>query len=320
MSKPSNTVHLYAGFSGGLTSSLLLQPLDLLKTRLQQSNGATLTKELRKITNIRELWKGTLPSCVRTSVGSGLYLSCLNVLRTNLAAYHQKHDLVPVRQTSSSTLPKLTMQENLATGALARSIIGFCTMPVTILKVRYESTLYNYTSINQAVRSIYYAQAPGESLTAMRGSLRNFFKGYWVTTARDAPNAGLYVLFYEKLKLLAPKFLAHEDSAMFSTSTSAMINSVAAFTSSCLSTAITAPFDTIKTRLQLLGDTKNGRITTSRQVLVHILTKERFVNLFDGLSMRLLRKGLSAGIAWCIYEELVKLSATTNSQETVLKG
>ena len=54
-------------------------------------------------------------------------------------------------------------------------------MPVTVIKVRYESDLYNYKSISSASRSIF----------AQEG-LKGFFSGFGATAVRDAPYAGLY--------------------------------------------------------------------------------------------------------------------------------
>ena len=82
---PDATVHLLAGAIAGLVSAVTLQPFDLLKTRLQQQQQlttqevrTTLTKELKKLTRVKDLWRGTLPSTLRTSIGAGLYFTTLS--------------------------------------------------------------------------------------------------------------------------------------------------------------------------------------------------------------------------------------------------
>ncbi|KAH3683164.1 hypothetical protein WICPIJ_005861 [Wickerhamomyces pijperi] len=296
--KQKNYSHLVGGFLGGLTSSVILQPFDLIKTRLQQQNGNTLKATIKGIKSYKELWRGTLPSALRTSIGSGLYLSSLNIFRTTLAnaKLHKQTHKDHAAQLSSSSLPKLSMAENLMTGSLTRGFVGWLTMPITIIKVRYESTMYNYKSITEAAKSI--KQTEG---------IRGFFSGFLATAARDAPYAGLYVLLYEKLKLVVPKVILIEESrgnsgTVFNTSTSALINSISAFTAASLATTITAPFDTIKTRMQL-NPTRFRKFT---QTGLHILRNEKAMRLFDGLSLRLTRKAFSAGIAWGIYEEIIK--------------
>lgn len=290
--KTKASSHLIGGFVGGLCSAVTLQPLDLLKTRLQQSKNITLWAAFKQADSIQSLWRGTLTSAIRTSVGSALYLSSLNVMRTALASSKKGGTLV----SKSSKLPQLTMYENLLAGALARGLVGYITMPVTVLKVRYESTLYKYNSISEATRDIYFKEG-----------IRGFFRGFGPTCLRDAPYSGLYVLLYEKSKVLIPKLLPgkmirYESNGSFTTYTSTTINALSAVSSASLATTVTAPFDTIKTRMQL----EPSKFTSFLRTFLMIVREENPMQLFSGLSMRLARKALSAGIAWGIYEELVK--------------
>lgn len=283
------TTHLLGGFAGGLTSAIILQPFDLLKTRLQQEKSSTLWRLLKGINSPTQLWRGALPSCIRTSVGSALYLSTLNKVR--LAMSKGK-----ISNQGSSYLPKLSVYENLLSGAITRAFIGFITMPITIIKVRYESTLYNYTSMRDAVSHIYVTEG-----------LRGFFNGFGATVMRDAPYAGLYMLFYEQLKCaipqIAPKSLIQvNEDGRFTTYTSSIVNGSSAFAAAVVATIITGPFDTVKTRMQL-NPIKFNRFSYT---IWHIVRRERIKNLFDGISLRLTRKAFSAGIAWGIYEELIK--------------
>lgn len=319
----SAQAHLAAGFVSGLTSSVLLQPLDLLKTRVQQQTYDTsrskasaaaagaakiphavapksLLATVREIDSVAALWRGTAASAIRTSVGSALYLTMLNATRTYLANSTASSST----SHSSSKLPKLTMYANLASGAAVRGVVGFITMPVTVVKVRYESSLFAYTSLGHAVRDIY----------AHLG-VAGFFKGWGVTFLRDAPNAGLYVLFYEMWKDIlsksallmgVPTSAEHhqqqQNARLFNTSTSALINSSSAVLSAGMATTITGPFDTIKTRVQL----DPVRYTSVWKTVRVIVAEEGARGLFDGLSLRMARKAMSAGISWCIYEELVR--------------
>ncbi|CAL1204575.1 unnamed protein product [Candida parapsilosis] len=295
---PDATAHLLAGASAGLISAITLQPFDLLKTRLQQQQftnkhevRTSLVKELKKLTKIKDLWRGTLPSALRTSIGAGLYFTTLSKMRSAWAMYKEKRNGKIDIKSESSILPKLTPMENLTTGFVARAIVGYITMPITVLKTRFESNLYNYNSI---------LQPDGQpKIPPSQGSIKNFFRGSTATLIRDCPYAGLYVLTYESFKndllpTLIPRHLGGEYHA-------GLINSTAAVLAATTCTTITAPFDAIKTRLQL---TDGGSI---RKTVVKLLHEDGGVkNLFRGLSLRLGRKGVSAGISWFIYEELIK--------------
>ncbi|EGV65529.1 hypothetical protein PSN45_002472 [Yamadazyma tenuis] len=291
----SSKKSLAAGGLAGLTSSVMLQPFDLLKTRLQQQKqhnlnyNTTLVKEIRKLKNFKELWRGVLPSCLRTSMGSAIYLTLLLKSRFYLSSFKIDSTVLP----SSSILPKLSHLQNLSVGFVVRAIAGYITMPITIIKTRYESNIYSYNSMYESVEGIYF---DGKNSP---GTIRNFFKGSLVTLSRDCPYAGLYVLFYEwfKTDLYRIASRSHQDHLK-----GGVTNSASAVLAASLATTITAPFDAIKTRMQL--SSTHASISQTMKILVSEPGGMR--NLFKGLSLRLSRKGLSAGISWCIYEELLK--------------
>ena len=249
-----------------------------------------------------KLWRGTLPSVLRTGFGSALYFSTLNTLRQSLA----RTSLLPstkvidhVAKYSSSSLPKLSNSANLATGAIARVGAGVMLMPLTVLKVRYESNLYSYKSLWSAGSAIYHHEG-----------LRGFFMGFGATAMRDAPYAGMYVLFYEQLKYRlstlqrspAPQSASSAAVGEVVLLSSLTINFSSGILAATLATAITNPFDAIKTRLQLLPDKYANTLQAGRQ----IMREEGTMRLFDGLGLRIGRKALSSALAWTIYEELVR--------------
>lgn len=300
----STSFHFIAGLGSGVLSAVLLQPADLLKTRVQQSGHSSLLVIIRDISNqpnaIRTFWRGTAPSALRTGLGSAIYFTGLNALRQNVARSTVLRSIGVVEQggrpTHSSSLPKLSNLANLTTGAMARAGAGFILMPMTVIKVRYESNLYSYNSIAGA----------GKDILRKEG-LRGFFSGFGATAVRDAPYAGLYVLFYEQLKKRLSSLthrvpVAGELAVGMKGSTSASINFGSGILAAGLATAITNPFDAIKTRIQLQPrDYKN--ILYAGQKMVK---EEGFKSLFDGLGLRMGRKAMSSALAWTLYEELIR--------------
>jgi solute carrier family 25 protein 38 len=293
---PGTTVSLISGGIAGLISAAALQPLDLLKTRLQQQQintkthlSPTITSELKKLKQFKQLWRGVLPSTLRTSVGAGLYFTILSTsrnyvskLKTNQTSYNPT--------VSSSILPKLSPFENLSLGFICRATVGYITMPITVIKTRYESNFYNYRSLHDATTGIYHEG---------NKSIKIFFKGSIATLARDSPYAGIYVLFYESCKHdLLPQILSLTNFPLYP----GFINSTSALLAASIATAITAPFDAIKTRLQISSN-HSSIIQATNQL---ISEPGGIKNLFKGLSLRLGRKGASAAISWCVYEELLK--------------
>lgn len=208
------------------------------------------------------------------------------------------------------------------TGALARASAGLVMMPITVLKVRYESSLYTYPSLWSAMKDILRTEG-----------LRGFFAGYGATAARDAPYAGLYVVFYEATKARLGGLVAGADGAptstaqegvrgrkddtdqgsrgertaansgpLLPTSQSMPVNFVSGALAAVTATTVTNPFDAVKTRLQLMPG-KYGNMFLAVRMMVR---DEGVRSLFDGLGLRVGRKALSSALAWTGYEELVR--------------
>src|SRR5947199_6390741 len=121
--------HFAAGLGSGVVSAVLLQPIDLLKTRVQQYGSTSLRSTIRQISRepnpVRQFWRGTLPSTLRTGIGSALYFASLNTLRQHVATSRlfsgAPQPAKPgLRSTHSSSLPTLSNIANLATGAISR--------------------------------------------------------------------------------------------------------------------------------------------------------------------------------------------------------
>lgn len=161
-------------------------------------------------------------------------------------------------------------------------------MPVTVLKVRYESDYYAYRSLLGAGRDIVRTEG-----------FRGLFAGFGATAARDAPYAGLYVLIYEQLKRrLSSMTTADNPQAGVSSSS---IHFMSGAMAAGLATAITNPFDAVKTRLQLMP-AKYGNMVRAVRLMVH---EDGMRSLFGGLGLRMTRKALSSALAWTVYEELI---------------
>jgi len=246
-----------------------------------------------------------VPSALRTGFGSAIYFTSLNALRQNVARSNLLRSIGALdssgRPSHSSALPKLSNLANLTTGAIARAGAGFILMPMTVIKVRYESNFYAYKSIVGASRDILRTEG-----------LKGFFAGFGATAVRDAPYAGLYVLFYEQLKkrlsLIYQKVpLAGELTRDMKVSTSTSINFGSGVLAAGLATALTNPFDAIKTRIQLQPRKYHNILHAGRRMIV----EDGFKSLFDGLGLRMGRKAVSSALAWTLYEELIRRAEMT---------
>lgn len=261
-----------AGSFSGTCSTLLFQPLDLIKTRIQNAsksgsgNGMiTLFVHVLKNEKLLGLWRGTIPSITRCVPGVGMYFSSLHWLQTNFGS------------SNPSSV------ESFCFGVLARSFAGATLLPVTVIKTRYESGVYAYNSLSEALVKIYKNEGR-----------KGLFSGLAPTLFRDAPFSGIYLMFYSQAKKLVPLSVREQVSA-------APINFCCGIASGALASAITQPADVIKTKMQLYPQQYS-----SVPISITLVLKENGVTgFFSGMVPRVVRRTLMASMAWTVYEQII---------------
>ncbi len=127
---------------------------------------------------------------------------------------------------------------------------------------------------------------------------RGLFSGWGATALRDAPSAGLYVLFYERFKSL----LGKKDS-QGGNEFSSLVNMGAGIFAGGASTILTQPLDLVKTRIQLSPNVYPNLMSATAK----IWREEGFKGFVGGLGPRLVRKVGSAAVTWVLYEKIVDL-------------
>ncbi|XP_054925489.2 mitochondrial glycine transporter A-like isoform X1 [Dermacentor andersoni] len=264
-----------AGSLSGTFSTLLFQPLDLLKTRLQQpqisgetSRVGMLKHVVHVVKNERVfgLWKGTVPSIVRCVPGVGLYFCTLHFLKTSLH------------------LDNPSSSEAMFLGASARSIAGVVLLPVTVIKTRFESEVYHYRTMSEATRDIYRTNG-----------LRGLYSGLIPTLVRDAPYSGIYLVFYVQAKRFVPERVREGSHLVAANFTCGVVAGL-------LASLVTQPADVIKTHMQL----QPGKFRSILTSILLIAKEEGMVGYFRGLVPRMLRRTLVTAMAWSFYEQVTK--------------
>ncbi|WVF67493.1 hypothetical protein IAT40_002249 [Kwoniella sp. CBS 6097] len=297
--------HLMSGALSGFSSAVVLQPLDLLKTRLQQASGSgsgdngglkrrrirAVVKQVLREDGVPGLWRGTVPTLVRNVPGVAIYFYSLSAIRHKLSSIPYFAVTVPLPTSlssgstparSKSALTKLSSGGNLMAGAIARTSVGFVLSPITVVKARFESNRYaNYHSIPGALLSIYRTNG-----------VRGFFQGFTATAVRDAPYAGMYLVFYEKGKDLIGRIHGIPNAALHSSS---------GVLAAVFATLLTSPADVVKTRMQV-NPIEHPSLA---KAVKRILADRGPLGLFSGTSLRISRKAASAAIGWTVYEGLL---------------
>ncbi|XP_027307281.1 mitochondrial glycine transporter isoform X1 [Anas platyrhynchos] len=265
------------GSISGTCSTLLFQPLDLLKTRLQTlqppAGGSgrvgmvTLLFRVVRTESLLGLWKGVSPSFARCIPGVGIYFSTLYTMKQNLLV-----DRSP------------TALESVFLGATARAISGICMLPVTVVKTRYESGRFGYRSVYAALKNIYQTEGA-----------RGMFSGLTATLLRDAPFSGIYLMFYTQTKKLTPQ--DQLDPVLMP-----LMNFGCGIFAGILASLTTQPADVIKTHMQLSPE----KYCRTSQAIAFIYKDFGLAGFFRGGVPRALRRTLMAAMAWTVYEQMME--------------
>ncbi|KAG7327095.1 hypothetical protein KOW79_010496 [Hemibagrus wyckioides] len=268
------------GSLSGTCSTLLFQPLDLVKTRLQtlQTNtqpGGVKVGMLRVfITVVRTeklfgLWKGVSPSFVRCIPGVGIYFSTF---------YSLKQYFFERRAPGAC--------ESVFLGAASRCVAGVTMLPFTVIKTRFESGRYNYSSVWGALRSVCETEGPVA-----------LYSGLTATLLRDAPFSGIYVMIYSQSKRALP----HE---LVSSGLAPLLNFTCGVFAGILASMVTQPADVVKTHMQI----NPTRYSSTRHALHTIYTEHGVRGFFCGALPRSLRRTLMAAMAWTVEDSASILS------------
>ncbi|KAG7486416.1 hypothetical protein JOB18_031172 [Solea senegalensis] len=264
------------GSLSGTCSTLLFQPLDLVKTRLQTLQnkakpGApkmgmfTVLVNVVRTENFFSLWKGVSPSFVRCIPGVGIYFSTF---------YSLKQHFILDRQPNAG--------EAVLLGAGARSVAGVCMLPFTVIKTRFESGYYNYVSVAGALRSMYKTEG-----------IRSLFSGLTATLLRDAPFSGIYVMFYSQTKRALP-----QDVTMLGYTP--LVNFSCGLMAGVMASLVTQPADVVKTYIQV-----SPSHWSTTDAICFIYKEHGMRGFFRGAVPRSLRRTLMAAMAWTVYEQLM---------------
>jgi len=262
-----------AGSFSGTCSTVLFQPLDLVKTRLQSpvaigqapSGIASIVTNVIRTEKLIGLWRGMVPSISRTVPGVGMYFSALHWLKSSVG--------------SSDPHPF----ESMCLGAFARCISGVSMLPFTVVKCRYESGYFPYRSVIGAIRLIYTTEG-----------VKGLYSGLSATLLRDAPFSGLYLMFYTQLKKGYRKCSGYD-------SVNPAIHFSCGITAGTFASIVTQPADVVKTHMQLYPD----KYETAWKACQHVYQNEGLQGYLRGIVPRCVRRSLMAAMAWTVYEQIM---------------
>lgn len=296
----SSTVETVSGLTAGLVSTIIVHPLDIIKTRLQISTnnpttlyGASLAV-FRTIfhnegpTRLAALYRGLTPNLVGNSAGWALYFLW----------YKQGQDLIREHRNYSPN-QQLSSAEYLSASAVSGALSAILTNPIWVVKTRMLSTSATtegaYPSMWTGLRSIHQTEG-----------LRGYFHGLTPTLV-GVSHGALYFVAYEKIKLWQRNSKARHGQ---SEEPSNLDTIIASTLSKVWAGTLTYPHQVIRARMQTYDPSSTSATAKEIQrlgvtgVLRKLWRKEGILGLYKGLGPNLLRVLPNTCVTFLVYENM----------------
>ncbi|KAF6212756.1 hypothetical protein GE061_010464 [Apolygus lucorum] len=280
--------HLVAGVTGGVASTLILHPLDLIKIRFAVSDGRSPTPQYHGLRNavstifreegLRGLYKGVTPNVWGSGSAWGFYFLFYNSIKTWVQGGNSKTPLGP------------TMHMLLAAQAGVLTLV--MTNPVWVVKTRlclqysdaYPNSGRNYAGMVDALKSIY-------RLEGVRGLYRGFVPGMF-----GVSHGAIQFMAYEEMKNYYNEYRNCPIDAKLGT----MEYLGFAATSKLLAASVTYPYQVIRARLQDQYHNYQGSVDCVRQTWRY----EGYRGFYKGLVPNLTRVLPATMITFVTYENV----------------
>uniref|UniRef100_A0A8C7ZXS6 Solute carrier family 25 member 32 n=1 Tax=Oryzias sinensis TaxID=183150 RepID=A0A8C7ZXS6_9TELE len=277
--------NLIAGLSGGVVSTLVLHPLDLVKIRFAVSDGLELRPQYRGIMHcmksvwalegLRGLYQGATPNIWGAGASWGLYFFFYNAIKG---------------YTKEGRDTELSAAEHLVSAAQAGILTLSITNPIWVTKTQLilqygsDPTSKQYKGMVDALVKIYRNEG-------VPGLYRGFVPGLFGTS-----HGALQFMAYEELKRGYNKHKKVPSEAKLN----ALEYITMAALSKIFAVATTYPYQVVRARLQDQHNTYNG----VADVIARTWRNEGVTGFYKGIVPNLIRVTPACCITFVVYENV----------------
>lgn len=306
--------HLIAGIVGGLTSTLVLHPLDLLKVRFAVSDGqSSLKRNYRNISNafstivkeegLKGLYKGVAPNCLGAGTAWGLYFLFYNSVKKHMQETSRQSQLGPIK--------------HMGAGACAGALTTAITNPIWVVKTRLCLQYENVSpATTPATATATTASTTGSSKAGLLPESKRYY-GTWDALKKVYKYEGVSGLYrgfvpgllgvshgaiqlaaYEEMKkiYLARSKLPHDHKL------GTLQYLTCAALSKLLAASITYPYQVVRARLQDQHVSYEGVWDVVRKTWRY----ESYLGFYKGFNAYLLHVTPNICIVFFVYETVTK--------------
>ncbi|KXJ27628.1 mitochondrial folate transporter/carrier [Exaiptasia diaphana] len=294
--------HLVAGVSGGVSATLCLHPLDLVKIRLQVNDGGgrgplykgfiDATRSVIKNDGWRGLYQGAAPNVTGNGMAWGLYFFSYNIIK----AWMQDDSDQP-----------LGADRHLLAGAVAGLATLTVTNPVWVVKTRMclqysgphvtTTQTHKYTGMIDAFLKIWRYEG-----------ISGLYKGY-LPGVIGVSHGALQFMAYEELK--------KRRSRYFNQPVNQKLNSyeylIMASISKIFAASATYPYQVVRSRLQ--NHNTIGQYNGAIDIIRKIIRFEGIKGFYKGLLPSIIRVTPACAITFVVYENVVHYLLPKNNTD-----
>ncbi|KAK3883990.1 hypothetical protein Pcinc_011717 [Petrolisthes cinctipes] len=283
--------HLVAGVSGGVASTLILHPLDLLKIRFAVSDGAAsskpqytgLTQALGQILRHegpRGLYRGVTPNVWGAGSAWGLYFLFYNSIKSWFQSGNSKVDIGPsLHMVAAGEAGILTL---------------VMTNPIWVVKTRLCLQYSDATgSATPATR--YSGMMDALVKTYKYEGMRGLYKGF-VPGVFGVSHGALQFMAYEELKSKYNKYHSMPIDAKLTT----MEYLAFASLSKLFAAVTTYPYQVLRARMQ----DQHAQYDNLRHCIRHTWRVHGLIGYYKGLAPNLMRVVPATGLTFVVYEKV----------------
>lgn len=279
-------IHLLSAGVAAAASAVAVQPLDVLKTRLQtnvalRQNLFANLRHIFRVEGSRGLYRGLVPTLGSVVPSISIYFTLYNSIKKNLGCPSGE----PLRDVAT---------QSLAAG-LASSATAAITNPLWLVKTRLQTQpiLKNQKNTHSTIGTV-------RAIVREEG-VRGLYKGLNASFLA-ASQAMVQFPIYEELKIL----MCNQDHTAKRKTCSYLAASAISASLACI---LTYPAEVVRARLQAQGSVRvyDGVIHAFRK----IVAQEGASGLYRGLLTSLIKMTPAHAISFTTYECILRFLTTT---------
>jgi len=294
--------HLVAGTMGGLVSTVALYPLELLKMRMQVTDGSStaytsMRGAVRSVLGnegVRGLYKGITPGVIAATGSWGGYFYFYEMSK--------RRKLAAMAADPAASSPSLGVPEHMLSGIEAGSIMVLIFNPLWLIKTRLA--LQDAKGLHAAgptSRPAYGGMVDALQTILREEGPRGLYKGL-VPALFLTSHGAVQFAVYERMKVDAQRLLGSpvgEQPPWVSIALGGISKVVAA--------SVTYPYQVVKSRLQQRGELTAYRYSGVLDCVARTAKEEGVRGFFRGLLPTALRVAPASALTFVVYEETLKM-------------